>query len=171
MALFGIGLAFKTGDITFDPCDSDHVVAQFLAAYFIEEPGAIYQVKDVSVTNIARSKKNHTAILAARPPKPTKSTPSPPLAPTLTELFKQDYKFGDEGLVSIGPGEMWHPTAEKPEIEAFEAVPEVLDWTPPDPALPDSPDLRSRDDPFDLWLDSLAPSVDEPPSKLPRISV
>ena len=65
VALFGIGLAFKTGDITFDPCSSDHVVAQFLAAYFIEEPGAIYQVKDISITNIACSKKNHAAILAA----------------------------------------------------------------------------------------------------------
>ena len=66
---------------------------------------------------------------------------------------------------------VWHPATEKPESEAFEALPEVLDWVPPDPTLPESPDLRSRNDPFDLWLDSLAPSVDKPPLKLLRISV
>ena len=52
VALFGIGLAFETGDMIFDPEDPDHPVARFLAAYFVEEPAAIYQVKDVSVTNI-----------------------------------------------------------------------------------------------------------------------
>ena len=172
VALFAIGLAFKTGDIIFDPQNTDHIVAHFLAIYFVEEPEAIHLVKDVSVTDIARSRKNHAAILAARPPRPTESTIAPLLAPTLVELFQADYKFGDEGLVSIGPGEMWYPTDKEPLFEEYQPLPEDLNWTPPDAALPESPDTRTLDDSIPQWLDFLAPSTDDKPcSKRPRISV
>ena len=148
VALFGIGLAFKTGDITYDPSSTDHVVAQFLAIYFIEEPEALHFIKDVSVTDIARSRKDHAAVLSARPPRTQERNPSPLLAPVLAELFSLDYKFGDEGLVSIGPGEMWHPSAKEPDFINFPPLPEDLEWTPPDPTLPESPDSRSMEDPF-----------------------
>lgn len=150
IALLGIGLAFKTGDITFDDKSNDHIAARFLAAYFIEEPEAIHHVKDVSVTDITRSKKNHEAILAARPPRPESSGPL--LAPTLTKLFAQDYRFGDEGLISIRPGELWYPTATTPDFEEFSPLLEVQDWEPPTAPLPETPDYADGEDPFSLWI-------------------
>ena len=58
---------------------------------------------------------------------------------------------------------LWYPTDKEPLFEEYQPLPEDLNWTPPDTALPESPDSRTLDDSIPQWLDFLAPPTDDKP--------
>ena len=167
VCLFSIALAFKTGDITYDMTKPDHVAAQFLHDYFIDEPPAIHHLCDTSVTMITRTRKSHQAILKARPP-PPEPLPSPASPNPIDEIFERGYQFGASGRVSIGPEEMWHPVAEEPLFINYPPLPEPQDYEPPSTSPPQSPPYTFDEDVFSTWMEQWVRSDDQPQSKRAR---
>jgi hypothetical protein len=167
LCLFGIALAFKTGDITYDPSKTDHVAAQFLHDYFIGEPYALNYVCDVPISLITRTRKDHQAILDARPP-PPEPLPSPVLSHHVIELFEKDYQFGASGRVSIGPEEVWHPGAKTPFFIDYPSLPEPEDYEPPSSSPPQSPPYDFDSDAFSTWMERWVKSDDQPQAKRAR---
>ena len=166
--LFDFGLAFYTKDIEYDPSNKDHVTAQFLYDYFIEEPLAIHHVCDVSVTMVSRSRSDHPAILATRPTKPIAPCPTPTLPSEAASFFDPEYQFGVLGQDSIGPGEMCHPASNNAEFIEYSPLLENPNWTPLDAPLPDSPPYDLNCDPFAYWESHREPTDDEPLFKRPK---
>ena len=114
MQLFALGISFVTLDTKEDPKKPRHATARFLHDYFVDEPGAIAQVCDVSMSHILRipaSERNY--ILYSRPLKPA------PLPDPIIEAFGWDQQFDpssglDSGRVSIEPGDLWPSSSDTP---------------------------------------------------------
>jgi hypothetical protein len=168
VCLFGIALAFKTEDIAYDPSKTDHVAAQFLHDYFIDEPHALNYVCDVTISMITRTRKDHQVILSARPPSPSEQPLSPMLSDPVTELFKKDYQCGASGRVSIGPEEMWHPGATTPDFIDYLPLPEPQEYEPPSSSPPRSPPYDFDSDAFSTWMERWVRSDEQPQNKRAR---
>ena len=166
VCLFGIALAFKTGDIAYESTKPDHVAAQFLYDYFVDEPRALNYVCDVPVSMITRTRKYHQAILDARPPPTPEPLPSPTLP--IVVKFEEDYQFGASGRVSIGSGELWHPADEVPYFDDYSPPPEPEDYEPPSSSPPQSPPYDFDSDAFSIWMERWIESDDQPQAKRAR---